>query len=206
MKNKTGIVGAVVVGIIVFAINLAGAQTPPPSDSAKAAEMAAMMEAMAKYGAPGEHHRYFEKAVGSWDATVTMWMEPGAPAETYTGTGTYSLILGDRYLKHDFEGVAMGQPFKGLGLTGYDNFRERYIDLWLDDMSTSMMISYGTMDSAGVVTYAGKVDDPMAGRKDVPIRSVTQFLDDNTSKMEMYVTDESGDEFKSMEIIYKRRK
>ncbi len=203
MKTRIITRGLLIAGLIMCGINLAVAQ---PADSAKG-DMASMMEQMAQFAAPGEQHKLFAAMVGTWDATVTMWMEPGAPPMTSTGVGTYSLILGGRYLKHDFEGFAFGQPFKGLGITGYDKFREEYFDLWFDELSTGVMISRGVPDSTGaIIRYTGKMDDPMAGRKDVPVRSDMTKVDDDTCKMEMYVIDESGNEFKTMEIVYTRRK
>jgi hypothetical protein len=136
-----------------------------------------------------------------------MWAAPGAPPMNSSGVGTFSMILGGRYLKHDFEGSTFGTPYKGLGITGYDKFREEYFDLWFDDMSTGVMISRGVADSTGkVFHYTGKMDDPMAGMKDMPVRSVYTIIDDDTRQMEMYVPDGSGGEFKSMEIVYQRRK
>jgi len=136
-----------------------------------------------------------------------MWMEPSAPPMTSAGVSTFSIMLGGRYLRQDFEGSALGRPFKGLGISGYDKFRQEYFDLWLDDMSTGMMITRGVADSSGTVfTYTGKMDDPSVGRKDIPCRTVVTKIDKDHCRMEMYSTDESGSEMKTMEIAYTRRK
>ena len=165
-----------------------------------------MMELMAKYAQPGPFHQRFEKLAGSWTVTVKMWMAPGAPPMESAGQAEFEPILGGRYLVQRFKGEMMDTTFEGMGLTAYDNFAERFIDVWIDEMSTTVMVSYGQPDSTGdVITYHSKMDDPMTGRQDVPMRSVATFVDDNTHMIEMYTTDPTGQEFQTMEIVYKRQ-
>lgn len=203
MNTKTLLYGLIFVLALGLGANQAAAQ---PADAGQP-DMAAMMKMWEEMGAPAEQHQKLAEMVGTWDAEVSMWMEPSAPPMTSTGVGTFSLMLGGRYLRHDFEGSAMGRPFKGLGITGYDKFRQEYFDLWFDDMSTGMMLTRGVPDSTGnVVHYTGKMDDPMSGRKDIPSRTVLTRIDGDTCKMEMFAADESGNEVKAMEIVYKRRK
>ena len=38
------------------------------------------------------------------------------------------------------DGSMMQHPFNGNSLTGYDNQKQKYVNLWMDDMSTSVMI------------------------------------------------------------------
>jgi hypothetical protein len=203
MNTKTLMYGLIFVLALGMAANQAAAQ---PADAGQP-DMAAMMKMWEDMAAPAKQHQQLAEMVGTWDAEVSMWMEPSAPPMTSTGVGTFSLMLGGRYLRHDFEGNMMGRTFKGLGITGYDKFRQEYFDLWFDDMSTGMLLMRGVADSAGtVVHYTGKMDDPMAGRKDIPSRTVMTKIGGDNCKMEMYVTDESGNEMKTMEIVYTRRK
>ena len=45
------------------------------------AEQQAMMDAWMKLATPGEAHKKLNQLVGSFDATVKLWMAPGAPPE-----------------------------------------------------------------------------------------------------------------------------
>jgi len=201
-KTKTLYCGVLLVGLLLIGTIPVAAQPP---DSTKLDESAMMSEWM-KYAAPGPMHKEMEKMVGNWAGTSIWWMEPGAPPAESAAKAEYKMIMGGRYLVQDYVGDAMGQPFNGMGITAYDNFKEQFITIWFDDMSTGIMISYGTMDSTGTVTYTGTADDPMTGRKDVPMRIVSRFIDDDTAIMEMYGPDAEGNEFKTMEITYKRQK
>ncbi len=177
-----------------------------PADSGQP-DMAAMVKMWEEKAAPVEQHELLAKMVGTWDATLTMWMDPAAPPTTSTGVSTFSMMFGGRYLIHDYEGTAFGKVFKGRGITGYDKFRREFIDLWYDDMSTGILISRGVLDSTGtMICYNGKMDDPMAGLKDMPCRSDFTTVDADTRKIEMYVTGPDSTEMKTMEIVYKRRK
>ena len=47
--------------------------------------------------------------------------------EKSSGTMHNEMILGDRFLKQEYEGTMMGMPFHGGGLVGYDNVNQRGI-------------------------------------------------------------------------------
>src|SRR5689334_22239372 len=100
----------------------------------------AEMEAMMKAGAPGDAHKKLDSLVGSWDATVKTWMQPGAPMESH-GTSQNTWVLGGRWVEERFTGDFMGMPFNGVGYTGYDNIKKQYVGTWMDNMSTSVMVS-----------------------------------------------------------------
>lgn len=170
----------------------------------------AMAEMMAKWEViktPGAQHQMLAELVGTWDAVAKFWMDPSQPPSEATGTAEFKMILGGRYLQQNLTSVWMGQEMHGMGLTAYDNFRQEFIDLWVDDMGTGIYVSRGTTNEKGdVLTLRGTMDDPMTGQKDIPSRSVSMTVDENTHKVEMYMTGSDGTEFKSMEVVYTRKK
>ena len=67
-----------------------------------------------------------------------------------------------------------------------------------------MMISKGTIsDDMKTINYSGLMYDPMSG-SDIKTRQVSTMVDENTMKFEMF-QEFNGAEFKSMEILYKRK-
>lgn len=170
-------------------------------------DMAAMMAQYAELAAPGPQHEQFKKLEGEWTSHEKMWMDPSAPPTESQGTMTFRTIFGGRYLIQDHTSQFMGQPFTGMGITAFDKYRQEYISLWFDDMSTGIFVSRGKADSTGqTVTYTGTMDDPMAGEKDIPIRSVARQIDDDTQIFEMYRPGPDGKEYKMMEMTYTRKK
>jgi hypothetical protein len=160
-----------------------------------------MMAKWAEYATPGEAHQRLAKLAGNWDYTMKWWMSPDAQPEESTGTLSAALTMDGRYLVEEWEGTAMGQPFKGRGTTGYDNFNKEYVSTWIDNMGTGIMVSTGQYDAAqDALVTRGTFDDIMTGEKDKTMRGVQKILDDNTIHFEMYVPGPDGQEFKTMEV------
>ena len=69
-----------------------------------------------------------------------------------------------------------------------------------------MMMMKGTWDQATMkLTYTGTVVDPMQ-KKETPVKEVFIMKDEDIYTMEMYNTTPDGQEYKSMEVTYKRKK
>lgn len=190
----------------LLAAGAAAAQDAKPADKPMSAEQKAMMEAWARFATPAEGHKALAGMVGTWDAEVTSWMEPGQPPTKSKGTSENRMVLGGRWVESKFTSVMMGQPFEGLGYTGYDNYKKKYIGTWMDTMSTAAMMSEGTSDAAGkVTTSTSTMDDFMTG-KSATIKMITTIVSPDHHVFEMWGPDPSGKNVKQMEIVYKRRK
>lgn len=169
------------------------------------AEQKAMMEAWMKAGTPGDDHKFLEPMIGTWTVKVTSWETPAGPPTTSLGTAERAWVLGGRFLKETFKGEFNGMPFEGLGYTGFDNLKKKYIGTWMDSMSTMTLMLTGTADRATkVLTMSGTMDDAMTG-KPMAIKSMTRILDNNRHVYEMYGPDKDGKQFKMMEIAYSRK-
>jgi Protein of unknown function (DUF1579) len=162
------------------------------------------MQAMMAYSTPGDIHKMLAKSTGSWSATLSMWMQPDAKPVSSTASCVNEMILGGRYLQAKNKGVFMGQPFEGIGLTGYDNAKKQFVSTWVDNMGTGIMTMTGSWDEASKsIRYSGMMVDPSTS-KDIPVREVWRFVDDNNQVMEMYASS-NGKEFKTMEVKYTRQ-
>jgi Protein of unknown function (DUF1579) len=175
----------------------APARMPSPEEMTKA-WMAA--------GTPGEAHKKLEPMIGSFTVATKMWMDPSKPPEETTGTAENKWVLGGRFVEERVEGTAMGQPFSGIGYTGYDNYKKKYVGSWVDSMGTSIMTSTGTADPSGKkFTFWSTVDDVVM-KKPTKVKGVTTIVDDDHHTYEMWGTGPGGKMFKSLEIQYTRKK
>ena len=114
-------------------------------------------------------------------------------------------ILGGRFLQEDFTGEFMDKPFHGIGLTGYDNMKKKYVGSWVDDMSTGMFVTEGEADAAGkVFTFRGNMDDPMTGQKNKPYQFVVRIIDPDKHVFEIHDLTR-GEKSKTMEMTYTRK-
>lgn len=208
MKTRTCILHAALAcallsPIAAVAQDEAAAQPAPAMD----AEQQAMMAAWQKAATPGpQHAQLAEHFAGTWNTKQTMWMDPSAPPMTEAGTSVDTAVLGGRQIRTEFSSQFMGQPFKGIGFTGYDNVRGKYTGLWIDDMSTGLMTSTGDYDPATkTYTFAGQMADPMANGAMVPIRQTIRIVDADHHVMEMFESHD-GKEMRTLQIDYARVK
>ena len=170
-------------------------------------DSAAMMKNWMDNMTPGAPHELIAKSVGEWTSVNTMWMDPDAPPTITEGSCVNKMILGGRYLLSENKGNFNGMPFEGIATTGYDNIKKVFFNTWIDNFGTGMMTSEGTYDSTSkTITFTGKMIDPMTS-KEMPFRETFSMPDDNTQIMEMFGPRPDGKgEYKSMNIVYTRKK
>ena len=190
--------------LVSFTATLAIAADDPKAKAA--AQQQAEMEAMMKAATPGDAHKKLGAMVGTFNTDVKMWMAPGTPPTGGTGVAENSWALDGRFLEQRFTGTFMGMPFHGIGYTGYDNIKKHYIGSWMDNMTTSMMVSTGTPDATGKsITFTSTMDDPMTG-KSSEVKETVTVVDNDHHTLEMWGAGPDGKMFKMMEIAYSRKK
>lgn len=194
--------------LVVFlgvASSLALAQEPqaqPPMSAEQQAMMAAWQKAMT----PGPQHKLLQTVVGEWSYTSKMWMDPAAPPQEYSGSSTYTSLMGGRFVQQEHRGVMMGMPFHGMGITGYDNVKQQYVATWIDNFGTMIFTMTGSYDEASqTFTYTGEMDDMMRPGTSLKVRQTLRMPDPDTQLMEWYEP-RGGQEVRTMEMVSKRKK
>lgn len=202
---RQGFLALVTLGIIGLsspALAEEVAPSTPMPDEAK-------MEEMMKLGMPGENHAVLNDLIGTWDYTVTYKMAKDAPEQTSTGKTTNEWVLDGRFVKQNVSGTmdmgGQSMPFNGMGLIGHDNMTGEYQSVWIDNISTAMMISSESSYDAETktITESGTYSCVMKG-KDTPFKSEMKIIDADNHTYTMYTPDEKGEMFKGMEITYSR--
>jgi len=163
-------------------------------------------QAWKDYATPGFAHKMMADEQGSWNVTMTFWTNPDALPEAYTSTAEVRMILSGHYQETFYSGTMMGMPFEGKSTLAYNNKSGEYTSTWIDNMGTGMMITKGHYDEAvKAINLTGQMIDPITG-KNISMREVYTFVDANTRKLETYDTKQGQKEFKSMEIVLKRKR
>lgn len=179
------------------------ADAPPAAADPKKQEM---MKKWMEYATPNENHKVFATMTGKWKYTSKWWEKADGKPEESRGTSTIKTIMGGRFLQHETKGKAMGQPFQGLGFTGYDNLKGKYETLWFDSMGTGIMHGTGTYDaSTKTLKDSGDYSCPMSDDKKREYRGEWKIIDKNTMSYTMYgPSPDDSDEFKQAEMTFKR--
>jgi len=121
-----------------------------------------------------------------------------------TGKARHSAFLSGRFIKTTYEGDLAGQPFRGEGTIAYDNFKNKYVETWMDNFGTMTLYSTGECDGqGGVRIMRGDVDDLLAGKPSW-FRSVYRFDGPDRYALEMYGPGPDGKEFRMFEIVHTR--
>jgi hypothetical protein len=165
-------------------------------------DMAMVMEAWTKAATPGEAHAFLARMEGEWTATVTMWMDPSGEPTVSEATSKQEMMMDGRYLHETTKGEFMGQPFHGIGFSGYNNVTEKYEGMWIDNMSTAVHRYEGEMEG-DVLVYHGKYMDPVSGEWIKSRSTITMPSDDEIIAVGYETRD--GVEVKVMELVYKRK-
>lgn len=146
--------------------------------------MEEMMAEMERLGTPGEHHKKLGRSVGEWNVDSMFLMPDGSEMKS-TGTMTCDWVLGERFVKTDFNlPDMMGQPFQGIGYNGYDNGSQKYVGIWMDNMSTMAFVTEGELLADGSFVSVGpnghggkmKIVSVMKGKDTM----IDTFFDDST--------------------------
>ena len=169
-------------------------------------EEQAYYDAWMKEATPNENHKELAKLAGEWTFTTKWWTKPGASPRESTGTSTFTVIFGGRFVQQKMQGNVMGRTYEAMGLHGYDNLKKKYVSMWVDNMHTSLITSEGRWDEAAksITMYSDHMD-PMTGSQK-RARTVVRWVDDNTHIFEWHESGTDGKEFRSSEITYVRRR
>ena len=204
MKRYVGYTCTAIAVAGIFVANLALAEDKSSSEKTDP-QVEEVMKKMEAAGTPGGAHKALEALVGNWNAEVKCWMAPDAPAAVTKATAKSTWAMNGRFVQQEFKGEFMGKPFRGMSLTGYDNTKQKYNSVWVDDMHTSMFTSEGEAEDGGkIITCQGKYDCPITGQKDMVMKQVTRIISQDKHVFEMYDLSK-GDNLKTMEITYTRK-
>ena len=156
------------------------------------------------YMTPGKEHDMLNSQAGSWSEEITIWSYAGAEPMMSNAKVKIEMILDGRYQQSTHTGDFEGMPFNGIGLVAFDNASKKYYSSWVDNRSTGLLFSTGTVDpkSKGLV-FLGEQPDFITGKM-MKVREVMTQSGDSEMSMEMYNTPPAGKEFMSMKIVMKK--
>jgi hypothetical protein len=169
----------------------ASAQEPPPG--------------MPPLPKAGPEHAVLKQDEGVWDASVEMFMGPGAPPMVSKGVETNTLGQGGLFLITDFKGDMMGTPFHGHGVSSWDSTKKKYTGTWTDSMSTGISLVESTYDAAAK-KMTGTMEGPDMTGKVNKMKETVEWKDADTRVFTMFAPTPDGKEVPAMRITYKRRK
>lgn len=106
---------------------------------------------------PAPEHDTLRSFVGVWRGPSRLWADPSAPPEESITELSAQLVLGGRWLRIDYRGVAFGKPHAGEMLVGFHKDAALYELAWVDSSHTgsAIMLSVGPAQVPGIVEVLG---------------------------------------------------
>lgn len=206
MSLRRCLIGTGLMCALVFGVSSASAQEQKQQGHDQKGQQAddAEMQPWMELSTPGPEHERLKYAIGEWKATTKQWMDPKGEPVVGSGTEVHKAVLGGRFIMSEFHGEFMGQPFTGIGYTGYDRIQKKYVSNWMDSMGTQISTYVGDYDEATkTYTYHGD----MLGMSGETIKSklVDKITGPDSHVFTMY-SEMPGQEgmVKIMEISYER--
>ena len=161
------------------------------------------MAACAEMAKPAPEHALLKAFEGRFKARVTMWWDPSADPMVSTGVMTNRLVLGDKFIEHDYaDDTGM---FHGKGFWGFNTLDKRWEGVWIDSMASFMHTDTGSYDQ-GARTWEmrGQMTDPSSGDTLYRRNTITLSDDDHHTMESFFAREPGGAEFRSMLIEYTR--
>jgi hypothetical protein len=156
---------------------------------------------------PTPEHQRLAHGVGTWDATVKSWTAgPGSEPVVSKGVEIVKLMPGGLWLLSEFHGKFGDMAFHGVGQTGYDPAKKKYVGTWVDSMETNIMTMEGDFDpQTHTLTMHSKAVDPTGKPYDARMVEVHKDKDSRVFTMSIKSDETRGEYVKVMEISYVKR-
>lgn len=168
-----------------------------PPAGAPDAQTAAWM----KKNEPGPQHKNLGRFDGYYEFTAKAWPAPGQNPTEMKGSSRLRMVLGARFLQERMTADLMGAPFEGIGFTGFDTTKNKYVSTWTDSMSTFVTMLEGTETNNGdVLTFTGTSPNAAGGVD--RLRLVWTYRDKDHHDSEMFITGADAKEYKAFEFHY----
>ncbi|EMF83477.1 PF07617 domain protein [Leptospira weilii serovar Topaz str. LT2116] len=149
-------------------------------------------------------HKEFESYTGNWKGVNQMMFKEGEVTDESPITGTIQLILGGRFLLHEYKGSYGGEPFEGIAIYGYHIDKQRYESAWVESfgMGSGILFSQsppGAQEWSFTGHYGGETPETSWGWK-------TSLEKDGDNKLIIFSQNlrPNGEKAGGVRILYER--
>lgn len=157
-------------------------------------------------GAKDAEHATLAKLAGNYDRVIKFLGQTGAMAQPSSGTCTFSVELGGRFVVERSHDVVFGRPVDALRIYGYDDATKQYEMARMYTMSNAITLMKGTSSDEGeTINYVGEASG--IGRTGAaPLKAKFVRVDADRFTVTMSTTDANGKDMPFQETIYTRKK
>ncbi|HKF53150.1 MAG TPA: DUF1579 family protein [Candidatus Acidoferrales bacterium] len=202
--SRAGVIAAAVIGFLCGAILFVSATALAAH---RTRGVVASAEQMGGQAGPNDaEHQSLAKLAGEYDRVIKFVGQTGAMAQPSSGTCTFSVELGGRFIVEKSHDVVFGRPVDGLRIYGYNDKTKEYEMARLYTMSNGITLMKGTSSDGGkTIDYVGEGAGMGAGGA-APLKAKFVQLDADRFTVTMSTTDANGKDMPFQETDYTRKK
>lgn len=106
---------------------------------------------------PAPQHTALSRLAGTWSGPTRLWLDPSGPPDESETAATVEVILGGRFVRVAYTGVAMGKPHAGELVLGFHKDAGEHEASWIDSFhtGTAIMMSVGRPRADGTIDVLG---------------------------------------------------
>jgi hypothetical protein len=165
-------------------------------------------ESSAQMNAPTANdaqHAALGRLTGEWDRTIKFVGQQGAMAQPSSGTCTFSVELGGRFIVEKSHDVVFGRPVDGLRIYGYNEATGQYEMARMYTMSNGITLMKGASNDGGKsIDFHGETGT--GGGKSMAMRALFRQTDEDHFSVTMATVGADGKNTPFQETDYARKK
>lgn len=200
------VIAATVIGFAFGAILFMSATTLAAHRARNVVASAGQMGGQAGLVAASDaEHTSLAKLAGEWSRVIKFVGQTGAMAQPSSGTCTFSVELGGRFIVEKSHDVVFGRPVEGLRIYGYNDTTKQYEMARMYTMSNAITLMKGASSDGGkTIEFNGEAG--ARGGSAMPLRAAFHQTDEDHFSVTMETVGADGKETPFQETDYTRKK
>ncbi len=154
---------------------------------------------------PGPIHKELARMAGDYETVAKFWIKPGTEPMVSNGTAKITSVVNGGCILEESTGTQMGQGFKALRLTGYNNLTKQYESTWTYSLATGLMHMTGTSkDDGKTIEWVASYTNDNGAKQNLYVS--TRRIDDDQFVVELVAKTPDGNKGPTLETTYTRKK
>jgi hypothetical protein len=153
-------------------------------------------------------HFQLSKLAGEWEGITKTWFEPDIIADQSPVHGSMRLILGGRFILHEYSGSLGEKPLEGIAIYGYHLDTKKFQSAWIDSFhnGTAIMFSEGQKGDNSFKMLGGYAYVTPELEQQWGWRTEIDIINEDEIKITAFNVSPECDEAKATETLYKKVK
>jgi hypothetical protein len=164
--------------------------------------MAKMFKLGEELATPNANHQFLKKLSGDWVTTSSIM-----DIDEELGFAKNEMIFGDRFIDSSYGGTFAGVEYTGRMTIGFDNYKNKFVAVFIDSLGTSMRTAEGMLDQTKTtLSLWGAMDEWMTDEHDKPVMYRYNIIDHDHFDLEIHDLGIVPGETTVITMVFKRLK